>query len=331
MPRFEREPEHMHSHRTTARRVLFLLLILGLSAGTAAATPNPPDAGGGRNKPSGTRPNKPGTGQVTQVRRMIFPVVGQARYTNDFGSPRGHGGHEGIDIMAPRRAVAVAVEAGTVKFHTTSSAAGCMLYLHGKSGTTYLYIDLNNDLTSGNDNRGRCVAGTAYARGLKNGSRVLAGQPVGYVGDSGDANGVAPHLHFEVHLGGRRVTNPYPYLNRATRLLFAAARGSTFTLALSGTAVSTRNGMLTLRVESLRAWPGRFRFQNVGRTVTVSAQAAVVERPGATNLASVLSLSALNRGRRVVVWTAPAPCTLDAQMGKDGALSAARVVLGATR
>ena len=34
-----------------------------------------------------------------------------------------------------------------------------MLYLYGDSGTTYLYIHLNNDLTMKNDNRGSCVAG----------------------------------------------------------------------------------------------------------------------------------------------------------------------------
>ena len=46
-----------------------------------------------------------------------------------------------------------------MKYWTSSSAAGCMLYLYGKSGTTYLYIHLNNDVTKGNDNRGKCVPG----------------------------------------------------------------------------------------------------------------------------------------------------------------------------
>ena len=63
-----------------------------------------------------------------------------------------------------------------VKFQTTSSRAGCMLYLYGESGTDYLYIHLNNDLTSGNDNQGKCVPGVAYAKGLKNGAKVLAGR-----------------------------------------------------------------------------------------------------------------------------------------------------------
>ena len=87
--------------------------------------------------------------------RLVFPILGEASYSDDFGDPRGQGAHEGNDMMAPRRARAgLAAEAGTVKFHTTSSRAGCMLYLNGKSGTEYLYIHLNNDLTEGNDNQG---------------------------------------------------------------------------------------------------------------------------------------------------------------------------------
>jgi murein DD-endopeptidase MepM/ murein hydrolase activator NlpD len=146
------------------------------------------------------------------VPRLIFPVVGTTSYIDDFGAPRAGGAHEGIDIMAARRAPAVAVEAGTVEFWTTSANAGCMLYLHGASGTTYLYIHLNNDLTAHNDNRGTCVAGTAYAPRLKDGARVAAGQLIGYVGDSGDANGIHPHLHFEVHPGDGASVDPYPFL-----------------------------------------------------------------------------------------------------------------------
>ena len=152
------------------------------------------------------------------VPRLIFPVVCKATYFNDFGAPRGNGGHQGNDIMTTWRSPAVAVESGKVKFHTTSSRAGCMLYLYGASGTTYLYIHLNNDLTANNDNRGKCVAGSAYWRGMKDGARVEAGQPIAYNGNSGDADQAGYHLHFEVHPGGGAAVSPYTHLRRAKKL-----------------------------------------------------------------------------------------------------------------
>src|SRR5215203_6773630 len=174
--------------RTTARGLLLTAIALLLGAGVATASPSP------------------------AVPRLVFPVLGTASYIDDFGDARGQGGHEGNDIMAPRRALALAAEAGTVKFWTTSSRAGCMLYLEGQSGTEYLYIHLNNDLTSGNDNQGKCAPGVAYAKGLKSGANVVAGEPIAYVGDSGDADGIHPHLHFEVHPNGGSAVSPFPYL-----------------------------------------------------------------------------------------------------------------------
>ena len=205
----------------------FLLLLLGLSAGVAAASPDPtqyPGQDGPGRK--GVKPHTPTTStKPATVSATVVPRRRARQYTNDYGAPRPQGSHEGNDIMAPRRALAVATEAGKVKFWTHSAAAGCMLYLYGKSGTTYLYIHLNNDLTNHNDNRGKCVAGTSYAPGLKDGAKVQAGQLLGFVGDSGDANGIATHLHFEVHPHDGGATNPYPYLNRAYRPLFAVLRG----------------------------------------------------------------------------------------------------------
>ena len=188
----------MISHRTTARGTLVLALaLLTLAGGASAAAPQ----------------------------KIVFPVLGTATYIDDFGQPRPGGPHQGIDIMATKRSLALAAEAGKVEFWTHSASAGCMLYLHGASGTDYYYIHLNNDLTPKNDNRGKCVAGTAYAKGLKDGAKVQAGQPVGYVGDSGDANGIHAHLHFELHPGRGAATDPYPWLQRAhAPALLGAAR-----------------------------------------------------------------------------------------------------------
>ena len=137
---------------------------------------------------------------------IVFPVVAQVQYVDDFGAPRPGGPHQGIDIVATRKSPAVAAEAGRVKYWTTSARAGCMLYLYGQSGTMYEYIHLNNDVTMHDDNRGRCVKGTAYA--VKNGAQVAAGQQIGYVGDSGDAEGGNPHLHFELHPNGGKAADP---------------------------------------------------------------------------------------------------------------------------
>jgi hypothetical protein len=268
---------------------------------------------------------------LNSVPRLIFPVLGQATFTDDYGDARGNGAHEGNDIMAPKRSLAVAAEAGTVRFAGRGGTAGCYLYLEKtKSKRTYMYVHLNNDLTTGNDNRGRCVPGVAYARGLRSGAKVNAGEPVGFVGDSGDANGVAPHLHFEVHPGGGAAVNPYPYLNRALRLLFAVGRGETFTLALNGTVVRAASGRLQVRVSTLRAWPGSYRFPGVNRTIEVAVPTtALIERrsDGVARTVSVPSLTSLTRRMRVEVRTPPAACTLAAQMGRAGALTASRIVI----
>ena len=240
--------------RTSARGTLFLTiaalcvgaLSLGLSASAADAAP------------------------AGKVPRLVFPILGEATWTDDFGDARGQGSHEGNDILAPRRALALAAEAGRVKFWTTSSRAGCMLYLEGASGTEYLYIHLNNDLTDANDNRGKCVPGVAYADGLQSGAKVAAGEPIGFVGDSGDANGIHPHLHFEVHPNGGAATNPFPHLKRASRLLFAAPRGTTFTAALTGKVVTAVGEDLQVSVEQVRWWPGGRKLRQPGQKLSVT-------------------------------------------------------------
>jgi hypothetical protein len=284
-------------HRTTARGILLLIVIAAATvcAGSARA------AKGG-------------------VPALIFPVVGQVSYTNDFGDPRPGGRHQGNDLMAPKRATAVAVEPGTVKFWTTSANAGCMLYLEGDSGTTYMYIHLNNDVTLENDNRGKCVAGTAYAAGLKSGDHVEAGQPVGLVGDSGDANGIASHLHFEVHPKGGAAVDPFPFLKKAKRLLVAAPpAGASFTLKLQGTVAATAEGELDMNVQTLQAWPSHLRVTKLGKTISLEVPVEADVQP--------VTLDAALPGQNVSVWTLPAPPTLEALIGAPGALSASKILL----
>jgi hypothetical protein len=293
----------MRSHRTTARALL-LLALAALTLVAAAGAAAPPA-------------------------KIVFPVLGPVAYIDDFGAPRPGGPHQGIDILAAKRSLALAAEAGRVEFWTHSASAGCMLYLHGQSGTDYDYIHLNNDLTLKNDNRGKCVAGTAYAKGLKDGARVAAGQVVGYVGDSGDANGIHPHLHFEVHPNRGSAVDPYPWLQRATHLLFSAPRGAPFTLELRGTVVSVADGSVQLRANVVCAWPMKQTQTKVGRKllVTVPAGALVQRVPKLGDPGTPTDLSTAVPGQSVDLWTSVAPTTLKAQRGDDGALSASLVSL----
>lgn len=290
----------MTRHRTRAR-VAVILLFLGVIVGTAGARPAP--------------------------EAILFPVVGSATFQDDFGDARAQGGHEANDILAERAAPVVAVEAGRIEFWNTSARAGCMLYLYGRSGTTYLYVHLNNDLTAGNDNKGRCEPGVSYAPGLSDGQKVRAGQLIGFVGDSGDANGLHPHLHFELHPGDGAAVSPFRWLQAAQRLLFALPPlegGQALTLALHGQMLSSKPGSLTMRVARVRMSNG-WRFE-VGQEVTIAVpDAAVIERAQGSERVPA-SVGSAAQGERVVVWTAPVADTLDAQLGKRGALAAAQVL-----
>jgi Peptidase family M23 len=347
VPPFERDPEPLTSHRTTARSIL--LVLLGLAAGvgsqslhaqtyagnagdldpkqptTSAPTTSAPSA------PSSTTRPKPKP--VVLGNRLIFPVVGPVQYTDDFGAPRAGGRHEGNDVMAAKKSLAVAVENGAVKFGHNSAHAGCYLYLYGKSGTYYLYIHLNNDVTMGNDNRGKCGPGMSYVKGLKDGQKVKAGEPIGYVGNSGDANGTAPHLHFEVHPHGGAAVDPYPYLNRALRLLFALKRGSTFTLNLSGTVAAaglTAEGSVKENVSTVRTFPSGYKTKGVSRTIQIwLPDTATVERKANGVTRTVTNpAAALKKKASLQISTASAACTLLAQIGAANALAADRVVVG---
>ena len=293
----------MPSRRTTARGfALLVLLLVTLTGGASAAPP----------------------------KKIVFPVLGTVTYSDDFGDARASGAHQGIDMIAPKRSLALAAEAGKVEFGSRSATAGCMLYLHGQSGTDYYYIHLNNDRTLKNDNRGKCVAGTAYARKLKDGAKVVAGQVIGYVGDSGDANGIHAHLHFELHPGRKSAVDPYTWLQKASRLLFAAPRGMPFTLDLRGTVVAVGDdGNLQMKLTTVSAWPMRQKQAKLKRrllvSVPVDATVQQVTRIGAPG--TLVDLSTAKPGQQVDVWTATAPTTLRAQRGDDNMLSASLVSL----
>ena len=300
----------MTRHRTTARGDS-LLILTALLAAAVVASP-------------GAAP-KPG---LVDGSPIVFPLIGDYPYGMNFGDPRVQGSHQGIDIEnVPWRTPVIAAEAGKVKWWTTSARAGCMLYLYGKSGTTYLYIHLNNDLTEASEDKGGCKLGVSFA--VEDGAKVTAGQQIGYVGDSGDAEG-NHHLHFEVHPKDGAAVNPFPYLNAGERLLFPARLGAQFSLGLRGTPVAAGAGALELAVTSVRWWPGGQWTPVVGtRSVKVSLGSSAVVDSTLVDALSRPELRALQAkaapAATVTAFTRQARATPEALRGVDGALIVARI------
>jgi murein DD-endopeptidase MepM/ murein hydrolase activator NlpD len=137
--------------------------------------------------------------QIAQVGYGRFPIGGEASYTHDWWFPRFGPGwrlHQGSDIFAERGTPVRSPSEGTVRL-AIGGLGGTTAYVVEPNGTYYYLAHL-----------------AGYAPGLVEGARVTTGQIIGYVGDSGNARGTPPHLHFEVHPGGGAATDPKPFLDQ---------------------------------------------------------------------------------------------------------------------
>ena len=144
------------------------------------------------------------------VRPIHFPVEGAVRFRDDFGDPRGGGTrtHKGTDVMGDKLQPLLAAAHGTVvRVRTDAGISGNYLAIRDAGGWEYLYIHVNND-TPGTDD-GANPPAWRFAPGIGVGARVRAGQHVGWLGDSGNAEETRPHLHFEIHAPGGTAVNPW--------------------------------------------------------------------------------------------------------------------------
>ena len=140
----------------------------------------------------------------------VFPLYGPSAYGDTFGAPRGDvsgGWHHGDDLFAPLGAPILAVAGGTVFSVGWNDAGGYRLWLRDRGGNEFYYAHLS-----------------AYTKLAVNGRHVRAGDVLGFVGNTGDAQGTPFHLHFEVHpvsllfLGYDGAVNPTLYLDAWRRL-----------------------------------------------------------------------------------------------------------------
>ena len=110
-------------------------------------------------------------------------------------------------------------------------------------------------------------------------------------------------------------------------MLFYVPPGTTFTLSMTATVVSTSSESLRVRVNTLHSLPGNMVLRRLDRPLVLAVPSyASIERGLAGN---AVQLSDAKRGERVSVWTEAATVTGAASEGRAGAISAERIVLPA--
>ena len=137
-------------------------------------------------------------GAVT--RTICFPVLDPVTYSETFGAPRDGGArsHEGEDLIGRKLHRLVAARDGVIVDlrGPGGNSTDYGIRIRDDEGWYFAYLHMNND-TPGTDD-GAATVDQVFARGVAVGQRVRAGQFLGYMGDSGNAESTSPHLHFEM-------------------------------------------------------------------------------------------------------------------------------------
>jgi murein DD-endopeptidase MepM/ murein hydrolase activator NlpD len=129
-----------------------------------------------------------------------FPVLGPTRWVDDWYFPRWTGAtfrhHLGLDMFAAYGTPVAAPVDGVVRI-ATNALGGLTIRVVEPDGTFWYLAHLSG-----------------IAQGINDGSVVTVGQVVGFVGDSGNARGGAPHLHFALHPQGGGPVPPKPHVDQ---------------------------------------------------------------------------------------------------------------------
>lgn len=130
---------------------------------------------------------------------FTFPVEGRsaAAVQSFFRDPRDNNRreHHGIDIFAPRNTPVVAAADGFVSSVTTNNLGGNVVWVWDPvRGQSHYYAHLEK-------------------QAVTTGTRVRAGDVIGYVGNTGNARTTPPHLHFGIYSRGEGPIDPLPFVN----------------------------------------------------------------------------------------------------------------------
>jgi murein DD-endopeptidase MepM/ murein hydrolase activator NlpD len=128
---------------------------------------------------------------------LPVPVEGVAarRIADTFGAPRGRDRtHAGVDIFAKRGTPVRSAAPGVVVAVRDSGLGGRQVWVVGPARERYYYAHLED-----------------WREGLAEGEVLSEGTVLGYVGDSGNAAGTPPHLHWGIY-GADGAYDPLPLL-----------------------------------------------------------------------------------------------------------------------
>ncbi|MDJ0791620.1 MAG: M23 family metallopeptidase [Acidimicrobiia bacterium] len=154
------------------------------------------------------------------LKKLVFPVVGPARYHAGFGDCRDNctREHHGIDIFTygwKGQPIVAAHDGVVTKVTYDEGNPGCSVRIRGRDRWETRYYHLNNDFPGTDE-----IGAPCPVPGIEVGTKVVAGQIIGYMGDSGNAETTPPHLHFELRNRSGYPIDPYRSLRKASKVDF---------------------------------------------------------------------------------------------------------------
>lgn len=159
-------------------------------------------------------PARPAQAAADPPFEAVFPQETSKTYFSSTYGARRSGGrrHKGNDLMAPRMTEVYAIASGTIHYVGINRLSGRNVKIDHGGGWESYYLHLNNDNLDTDD--GDAPWTLTVAPGVEEGMKVEAGQLIGWVGDSGNAEWTSPHTHFELRRDGVPV-DPYGILTEA--------------------------------------------------------------------------------------------------------------------